>query len=381
MKCGSGIILLMLMATFCSSEESAPKVRPESQEEQSAGEQTLPAIAPELTPEDVARQKQPQKPEGPPPFSIGPEHDPVRIFARVDNSKPSIGDWVTYHLHVEGPEGIEFKRAELQGKLPDYLALRARVGGKQEKSEGRVSSTWEFTLDFFFSGKFPLPPIVVTYKGLDGKEKQILAPIFFLDIQDLPLDPDHASEIRPLKPATTIKVDYTRTYVIGACVIGGILLLTIGTFLFVRWLRKPEEVPRLPAHVIAYEQMRRLVEDQLLEQERIEEYYVRLSDICRHYLENRFGLQAPERTTEEFLLDMANTHLLTQSHQQVVRDFLCHCDLVKFAQYGPTEPEMREAFEAAKRLVDETREQDEEDIDIEDIDIETTEASPQTINS
>jgi hypothetical protein len=219
-----------------------------------------------------------------------------------------------------------------------------------------VTKTWEFTLDFFFTGQFPLVPVVVTYKGKDGQERQLLSPLFFVDVQDLPLDPQNPADIRPNKPMAEIRVSYRKYYLIAGVVLTVVLLLGIGVPLLVRWLRKAEELPPVPAHAIAYEQMRKLIEERLPEQGRIEEYYVRLSDICRHYLENRFGLRAPERTTEEFLAIMAETPALREPHKQLVRDFLQHCDLVKFARYGPTREEMEAAFLSAKRLVDETKE-------------------------
>jgi hypothetical protein len=158
-----------------------------------------------------------------------------------------------------------------------------------------------------------------------------------------------------------IPVSFRRYYVAASIALAAVLALAIAWVWLTHGWRRPEESPPVPAHLIAYEQMRRLVEDRLVEHGRIEEYYVRLSDICRHYLENRFNLRAPERTTEEFLVEVSGTALLTGPQKGLVRDFLGHCDLVKFARYGPDDREMREAFEAAKRLVDETREDTEEE--------------------
>jgi len=339
----------------------------------------LPMVAPQALAEDVAPEVPPEEllpPEETTEPGEAPEvgksraelmaefykdHGDLDLQASVDNSRPSIGDWVTFRITAEGPEGVEFRRAELPGKLPDYMALKYRSARDPVVKDGRVSRTWEFTLDFFFTGQFPLPPIVVTCRGEDGKERQLLSPVFFVDIQDLPLDPENPEDIRPNRAMAEIHVSYGKHYIIGGTVVGVLVLLLVGVPMLVRWLGRPEELPPVPAHVIAYEQMRKLVEDRLPEQGRVEEYYVRLSDICRHYIENRFGLRAPERTTEEFLLIMAGTSYLREPHKELVQDFLEHCDLVKFAQYGPAVEEMEEAFASAKRLVDETRETDEEE--------------------
>ena len=77
--------------------------------------------------------------------------------------------------------------------------------------------------------------------------------------------------------------------------------------------------------------------------------------MLRIYLEERFSLHAPERTTEEFLHELQATELLNDNQKVFLEDFLRRCDLVKFAQHEPTEPELRELLESALRLIDETQ--------------------------
>jgi hypothetical protein len=85
-----------------------------------------------------------------------------------------------------------------------------------------------------------------------------------------------------------------------------------------------------------------------------ERFTVVVSDALRVYLEERFGLHAPERTSEEFLAEIQAGSVLTPLQQQLMTDFLTRCDLVKFARYEPREPELRELYDAAVRLVEET---------------------------
>jgi hypothetical protein len=77
----------------------------------------------------------------------------------------------------------------------------------------------------------------------------------------------------------------------------------------------------------------------------------------RVYLEERFELRAPERTTEEFLDELQSSPRLALSQKQSLGDFLMRCDLVKFARHEPGEVALRELFDAAMRLVDETAEE------------------------
>lgn len=81
-----------------------------------------------------------------------------------------------------------------------------------------------------------------------------------------------------------------------------------------------------------------------------------VSDVTRVYLEERFNLHAPDRTTEEFLDELRNSSRLNAEHKGLLENFLTKCDLVKFAREEPTEPELRGLLESAVRLIDETRE-------------------------
>jgi hypothetical protein len=50
-------------------------------------------------------------------------------------------------------------------------------------------------------------------------------------------------------------------------------------------------------------------------------------------------------------------------HKELVGNFLEHCDMVKFAAYGPDSREIENSFNSAKKLVDETREILREEVD------------------
>ena len=79
-----------------------------------------------------------------------------------------------------------------------------------------------------------------------------------------------------------------------------------------------------------------------------------VSDTVRYYLEERFEIRAPERTTEEFLRELRSTDRLLKDQKESLGEFLASCDLVKFAKYEPGETELRGLHGSALRLVEET---------------------------
>jgi hypothetical protein len=130
--------------------------------------------------------------------------------------------------------------------------------------------------------------------------------------------------------------------------------LLIGALLAFRWWRRrpgpASLVPAVPAHLRArqrLEQAMRLLSDP-------REFCSEVSGALRWYLEERFQLRAPERTTEEFLEDLRQTSDLNTAQKGSLATFLQSCDLVKFARDEPPEQALRDLQEAALHLVAET---------------------------
>ena len=139
----------------------------------------------------------------------------------------------------------------------------------------------------------------------------------------------------------------------------GILAVLVAAFLALRkFLTTPRTFlhlpPPVPPHEIALEALAALRAKGWIEALKIEPFYVALSGIVRRYLEARFGLRAPERTTEEFIRDAVSSKKLSDAHRDLVAGFLEQSDLVKFARHAPGTADMHNALDSAERLVRET---------------------------
>ena len=135
-----------------------------------------------------------------------------------------------------------------------------------------------------------------------------------------------------------------------------VALIVCAAVAFWLWKRRKKEaftpaVPPPTPYEIAMGALQRLREENLP----VEEFYTRLSGIVRQYLEGRFHLRAPERTTEEFLYEVSQNGALTPAHRELLGVFLQESDLVKFARHQPEPADQQRAFSAAARFVEETR--------------------------
>jgi hypothetical protein len=82
-----------------------------------------------------------------------------------------------------------------------------------------------------------------------------------------------------------------------------------------------------------------------------------VSDAVRRYVEARFEVRAPRRTTDEFLRDLAERPIPGLSgHVPALEELLRRMDLVKFAREPLDEPQMDGLLETAVEFVRRTRE-------------------------
>lgn len=135
---------------------------------------------------------------------------------------------------------------------------------------------------------------------------------------------------------------------------GALLLVLLGLWFRPRRRTMAAEVA-LPPHVRALRELQRLRDAARTTEAQIDAFYVGTSQVLRDYLEERFALRAPERTTEEFLRDLEGGDGLASAHRAELERFLRQCDLVKFAGVRPGEGEHLATWQLAAAFVEATR--------------------------
>lgn len=164
----------------------------------------------------------------------------------------------------------------------------------------------------------------------------------------------HGSELEapaapfPRPPRTLLWVG---SAVAALALIGGLLWLL---------LRRKDARPTAaaiaqPPHVKALRALERLRTAPRRTEAEVGRFYVEVSDVLRRYLEERFGLHAPERTTEEFLRELESGDALAREHRGELQEFLSQCDLVKFARHRPNESDHLATFALAEAFIERTR--------------------------
>ena len=158
------------------------------------------------------------------------------------------------------------------------------------------------------------------------------------------------NDIRPIKPPIALPNPWAWVFWITGILLAA-ALIAIAIALVRAKQKRRALVPPVPPHIRA----RQKIDAALLLIGDPRAFCIAVSDAVRVYLEERFNLRAPERTTEEFLRDLQKTPALSAQQKSSLATFLEQCDLVKFARFEPPENLLRELHESALRLVHETQ--------------------------
>jgi hypothetical protein len=162
--------------------------------------------------------------------------------------------------------------------------------------------------------------------------------------------------------AAPITLKEIAPWLLGAILIGAIIFLIIYAISRRRKNRplfQAPPKPKLPPHVIAISELDKLKEEQLWQHEKVKEYYTRLTDILRKYIEERFDVPAMEQTSFEILDAFKNQKgkLDAKSFDQLKKT-LEMADLVKFAKYFPLPDDNHQSLVTSYTFVQQTKVED-----------------------
>ncbi|MBT3258288.1 MAG: DUF4381 family protein [Deltaproteobacteria bacterium] len=137
--------------------------------------------------------------------------------------------------------------------------------------------------------------------------------------------------------------------------LGGILLLLLAWMVW-RWFNKRKLHRSREAFEIAFEELEKA--KTLMKPEMAEGFSVMVSRTIRTYIETRFRMRATRKTTREFMAQMATESGSELNLQRKpLREFLCYCDLAKFARQTLSHEQMKKMHQSAWQFVDKTRPQ------------------------
>jgi hypothetical protein len=326
-----------------------------------AARRSLPALAATIV---VVAGCRPVRDDG--PAEAGPvehrsEMGPVALIVRADRRSIAVGDPLTLTIEVDAEPGIEV-RMPGHGESLGPFTVRSVQSRPDIPDAAGARRRWTDTivLDTFDSGDLEIPAITVPFSDRRNEattgtvESEISAQPLVVTVRTMIEGDFDPASVRDIKGAAEVPVPGRWRWLWWAA--GLAAAVSVAALAVARRLRTAARAPQpvVPAHVWALAELDRLAADALVERGEVHNFYSRLSDIVRRYIERRFGLMAPERTTEEFLRELQGGSDLHDDQQALLAVFLRAADLVKFALVRPGAVEAAAALDSARGFVRQT---------------------------
>ncbi|MGW8288598.1 MAG: BatD family protein, partial [Desulfobulbales bacterium] len=275
-------------------------------------------------------------------YSVGS----VVLHQHLNRKEITVADQIELTLEATTPENVKIEFPTYSASLGDFTLKDTRnLPDEMTGSEGnlRVMHRIIYVLEPYLPGTYTIPVMEITYSESDPVSEVSKLETEKIEVQVKSLLPPGADQvaIKDIKPPLLLPPNRVRlALLIGLILFVSALAVCIFYFWNKRKRKKVSPETALSPEEIARQELDRLLAENLLTKGEIKFFHLRISDILRRYIENRFGLKAPERTTEEFLVELSRadsaTDALLRDHKTLLTDFLTQCDLVKFAKHEPS---------------------------------------------
>ncbi|MFH1478328.1 MAG: hypothetical protein ABIG92_00950 [Candidatus Omnitrophota bacterium] len=158
-------------------------------------------------------------------------------------------------------------------------------------------------------------------------------------------------DIRPLKDIVEIKGSFS----VLPILITILAIAAIALFVYFNKKKKNKSediyIPQKTPREIALEELEKLLSEGLPGKGLIKEYYIKLSDIVRKFIEGKFNISTLDRTTYEIYRELRSSSV-NRALVDSIRGLLEESDLVKFAKYRPNEKEAIDIFNRVKDIIE-----------------------------
>lgn len=285
-------------------------------------------------------------------FLFGIKTFAQQIKAGVDTTQISIGEQITYQISVEAkpsdlvvfPEGQTFSPLEM---IESYSIDTSKI-------QERVRLLKEYALTQFDSGHYSIPR-----QKLLINDQTFFTDSILVEVNDVVVDTTK-QKMFPIKPSVEVPRGFSVSewvwWLLGAIVVIGLIIL----FLFRRKKRKEAAANKLPPYEQALFELKELDNSHLLEQKETKEYYSKLSEAVRRYLDGEVYDHAMESTTNELIAyleaerDRGRLHLQDTTIERL-KVILERADLAKFANTRPDILTAREDRSSVENVINDTK--------------------------
>lgn len=284
---------------------------------------------------------------------------PISLKASLDSAHIIMGKQTTLHIEIVDNNGVN-------GALPildaDTIIAEIEVISKSQADtidleNNRRQINQDIIIQSFDSGLYTIPPIQYIVGKDTFKANPLALKVIPVSVDSLQTIHGQADVIYPNSRWYDFLPDFITDYwgwilVVIIIILGAILALLLYKKKLPIALTPAQK--EIPPYELAIQLLERLRDEKLCERGQEKEFYTRLTDILRSYIDSRFGINAMEMTSTQ-IIESLNSNNETVDSKSYVEQVLEIADFVKFAKVRPLPDDNVKSYNWALQFVKETK--------------------------
>lgn len=251
------------------------------------------------------------------------------VQAKITPIEMLIGEQAQVTLTVEANDDakVEFPTFQPRQMLVPGVEV---IATQQSVVDGK--QTLAIVLTAFDGNLYHLPPFKVKVNGKEYASSDLALKVVEVEVDTTKMDQFFGP--KDVQDNPFLWADWSLPFWLSVLML---LVMVVGYYLYLR-LRdnKPiithiKIVKRLLPHQKAMKEIEEIKANRMLTTEDSKEYYTKLTDTLRRYIEERYGFSAMEMTSSEIIDRLMSTD---QQSLDELRQLFTTADLVKFAKYS-----------------------------------------------
>ena len=284
----------------------------------------------------------------------------VSVEAQIDSIEIFVGQQVhlTLTAHAKENAKVEFPVFQpTQYITPGVEVLNSEQRPDVSQDNGFMSRSMVYTLTSFDDTLYYLPPMTVKIDGKPYKSKSLALKVLTIEVDTAHVDQFFGPKDVQDNPFQWS--DWSLSFWLSVLML---VLLAVTYYLYLRLrdnkpiIKTIRIVKRLLPHQKAMKEIEQIKADKMVNSENSKEYYTKLTDTLRKYIEERYGFNAMEMTSSEIIEKLTATQ--DENAISELRQLFLTADLVKFAKYSTLINENDRNLVNAIDFINQTKQED-----------------------
>ena len=259
----------------------------------------------------------------------------VQVEQKIDSVSIFIGQQTRMTVTVTAQHGakIDWQKFKPSQYITPGVEVVNSENGETSEVDGMTKVSKIYTLTSFDERLYAIPPIKVSVNGKPYAGTQLALKVLTVDV-----DTVHPNQFFPPKDVQSNPfqwADFSLAFWLSVVLV---ILCCIVYYLYSRLKSNKPVITRIrivkhiPAHKKALNEIDKIKSEHMQVSENQKEYYTKLTDTVRQYIQERFGFNAMEMTSNEIIYRLRESG--DQKSIDELHELFETADLVKFAKHS-----------------------------------------------